>query len=151
MKKNFITLFSLCLFSQIYGQTFYDPYVGVVTMTPSSPYATITPPFVPVTGTATVIIGSNPGGNSPVQWGSNITLPEGPCTASSCKLQVRISTTDPYTIITNTPSSGSWFDKFTWFKSSNYLLVGTQKDSTSGGSIAVFQFSIYFHQRSQIL
>lgn len=138
MKRNFITLLLLCLFSQIYGQTFYDPYVGVVTLTPSSPYATITPPFVPVTGTATIILGSNPGGNSPIQWGADTHIPDGGgCTSSSCKLQVNISTTNPYTIITGTPSDGSWINKFTWFKSGNYLLIGTQKDSTSGGSIAV--------------
>lgn len=138
MKKNFITLITICLFSEIFGQTFYDPYVGVLIMTPSSPYSTSNPPFVPVTGTATINLGSNAGGNSPIQWGSNTHIPDGGgCTTSDCKLQINISTTDPYTIITGTPSGGNWTNKFTWFKSGNYLLIGTQKDSTSGGSIAV--------------
>lgn len=137
MKKYLIVLILMCCIGNLLSQTFYDPYVGTLTMSPNSPFSSIVPPFVPVTGTATVIIGSNSTGNSPIQWGSNITLPDGPCTSSGCKLSIRITTTSPYTEITAIPSAGTWVNKFTWLLSNSYLLIGTAKDSTSGGSIAV--------------
>ena len=53
------------------------------------------------------------------------------------KLSIRITTTSPYTEITAIPSAGTWVKTLPGSWSNSYLLIGTAKDSTSGGSIAV--------------
>ncbi len=142
MKKiNFVNALLCCLCFEAIGQTnatIYDPYIGVISISPCCPYSTNNPPFVPVSGTATFIIGAKPDPNdamtlpnyAPISWGNT----EG-CTSQACKLVVTISTTVSKTIITGVPTSGSFVGKFDWVLSNSNTLVGTQKSDVDGGNI----------------
>jgi len=132
--KNILSLIFICsvTFVSFSQTTIYDPYVGIITVSPSSPYSNANPPFIPVSGTATFTIGAKTGTDfENISWGSD----EG-CTDQACKLVVVISTTVNKTNITGLPVGGTWVSKFTWGLSGSNILTGTQKSDVNGGDIA---------------